>query len=366
MQNNKHLKIGIAVVAATCLTWGVAQARVSGQCSTCHTMHNSQDGAAVVGTGPYEALTKGDCLVCHTGDDNSATVSIPKVQGTTAPTYETDTLAGGSFWWVSTPGGAVDAQGHNVDLLLQADDVLGSTPPGDDGAGGPSANAFTGSLTCAGTSGCHGDRSVSGNFAAISGSHHTDDTTIDGVETGSSYRFLKGVLGIEDNNWEFDRSASDHNQYYGVNRGTDTFEDTATISALCSNCHGNFHSGSGNLGVDVDTSFASPWIRHPTDIDLGVATGSEYALYNDPTESGTNNYNPDVPVATDNLAAGVQTTVLDDTDNDAIVTCVSCHRAHGSPNNDLLRWSYSTMDAHSSATDINTGCFVCHTTKDDQ
>ncbi|MCK4488054.1 MAG: hypothetical protein KAU38_15015, partial [Desulfobacterales bacterium] len=45
-----------------------------------------------------------------------------------------------------------------------------------------------------------------------------------------------------------------------------------------------------------------------------------------------------------------------------IVMCLSCHRAHGTPNNDLLRWAY-TMDA-GSGTD-NGGCFICHTTKGD-
>jgi predicted CXXCH cytochrome family protein len=44
------------------------------------------------------------------------------------------------------------------------------------------------------------------------------------------------------------------------------------------------------------------------------------------------------------------------TAGDAIVTCISCHRAHGSPYYKLLRWDY--------AGSISTGCAYCHTSKD--
>ncbi|TSA13704.1 MAG: hypothetical protein D4R73_00455 [Deltaproteobacteria bacterium] len=46
-----------------------------------------------------------------------------------------------------------------------------------------------------------------------------------------------------------------------------------------------------------------------------------------------------------------------------IVTCLSCHRAHASAYPDILRWDYSTMIANGGS--LSTGCFVCHTTKDD-
>ncbi len=47
-----------------------------------------------------------------------------------------------------------------------------------------------------------------------------------------------------------------------------------------------------------------------------------------------------------------------------IVTCLSCHRAHGSPYADLLRWDYDTMIAGNAGDATGKGCFVCHTTKD--
>ncbi len=40
------------------------------------------------------------------------------------------------------------------------------------------------------------------------------------------------------------------------------------------------------------------------------------------------------------------------------VTCLSCHRAHGTENDDLLRWEYSTQDAGTDTADY--GCLGCH------
>jgi len=50
---------------------GNAFAVVQGACVNCHTMHNSQDGAAVIGSGPIEALlNKASCAACHTGTNS--------------------------------------------------------------------------------------------------------------------------------------------------------------------------------------------------------------------------------------------------------------------------------------------------------
>ncbi len=53
-------------------------AEISGNCSDCHTMHNSQDDSAMVAyvygsetTGPKDFLLRGTCLGCH-AQGNSA------------------------------------------------------------------------------------------------------------------------------------------------------------------------------------------------------------------------------------------------------------------------------------------------------
>ncbi len=381
MEGKKWMKLMLATIAGACLLPVAASAQVSGQCADCHTMHNSQNAVAIDGSGPNEALTNADCIGCHS--DATAQTIRTGAGGSNTPIVlytggaPTTTLAGGNFYWVGTTLGADDTMGHNVypGTTTATDTNLGTTPPGDDAYGG----TFTGNLTCAGTTGCHGDRDVAGDFASISGAHHTPDTTITGASVGTSYRFLgasdgaagvtDGILGLEDADWENTASATDHNQYFGQARTTttgDVIGNEQTISSLCAECHGGFHNGAGaGLGVSDDDSMTSPWIRHPTDIDMNTVNGTEYAGYNDPSGSGTNNYSIIAPVGSLVVTAPLGTVL--NAAGDAIVMCISCHRPHGSANADLLRWDYSAINAHSSAAGTNnTGCFICHTTKDDQ
>ena len=97
-----------------------ADAKVTGVCSNCHTMHNSQNGASVVSAGagakwnggsvsggnsaaPQGALLATDCVGCHS---NTGTVTIvplgdsriPIVNNSQAPIYPDETLAGGNFY----------------------------------------------------------------------------------------------------------------------------------------------------------------------------------------------------------------------------------------------------------------------------
>ena len=112
-------------------------AEVSGQCSNCHTMHNSQDGTAVVyelNTGysgydtvstPKNYLLKSDCAGCHSavGTGTIDGNSTPIVFNTSTPS---NPLAGGNFSYVRSD----DLNGHNVDFIKAQDSTLGLTPPG--------------------------------------------------------------------------------------------------------------------------------------------------------------------------------------------------------------------------------------------
>ncbi|NIN35744.1 MAG: hypothetical protein GTO60_11920 [Gammaproteobacteria bacterium] len=97
-------------------------------------------------------------------------------------------------------------------------------------------------------------------------------------------------------------------------------------------------------------SSSGAWIRHPSDAELPEA--NEYDAYNPVT-----NYSVEAPVA------------WVDPDNplraQAIVMCLSCHRAHASDQPDMLRWPYSDMQVGTTdPSKAGTGCFTCHTEKD--
>ncbi len=355
-----------------------ARAKVTGQCAICHTMHNSQNGKPMTDDGElHNALTKADCVGCHTATgshDNNGTNIIPYVMSTSAPTYDltgtesdTDTLAGGSFYWVAQGN---DTCGHNVEGIAGVDSNIGLTPPGwcatlesstySNAGEVTNGEGWTHQLTCAGTWGCHGKHSDNGttlnDFAAIRGAHHGDDGSINGTTVANSFRFLYGITGTECNisghKWEYHPDASDHNQYQGANDYNSATKDPHTISYLCAECHGEFHATTGG---------GSPWLRHPTDYEM--KNSGEYAYYGGGSPTNDNHaYQVIAPVASETATSILSSVSF--ASNQGIVTCISCHRAHGTPYPDLLRWDYGKYCiAGGTYTSDECGCFKCHTQK---
>ena len=361
------------VAGSSLLLFGGGEANVIGNCSDCHTMHNSQAGRPVyregagVGWGgstlsggsvreaPADNLLVANCVGCHTSTSSQTIVTIgggnriPIVYNTAPPSTP---LAGGNFYWVAQGD---NTKGHNV-YGIAGSDILTSAP-GDvsacasschtslAGAPGSAQNLFS----KGGCEGCH-----------VFTYHHDDN----GV-----YRFLKGhgspppqtitpdrrniklfpdyVTGVEDSDWEYTVSSNDHNFYRGTNTPYDSLwpgrglTNQQTVTAFCSGCHGRFH---GPVIAEAGMGSSSPWIRHPTDIFL-PSTG-EFGPY-DPVAA----YNAKAPVAYTDPANPSRAT--------AVVTCLSCHRAHGSPYYKMMRWDYKSNNL----SDALSGCNVCHTSK---
>ena len=389
---NKWSWLAVVIVGMMLLFSGVAVAKVSGPCVDCHTMHYSQHGAEPgetgfptespydlwTGTGgPYEALLVDSCVGCHSGATarKGTNNEIPVVLRTSDPTGTGPgkSLAGGDFYWVNAGN---PTKGHDViDLpgISGQDSNIGLTPPGwdpgatpgalDDGQIADGEDPWTSQLTCAGKYGCHGRHDETTNAGAVRFAHHGNDDCLkpgkvnqsaQGADIATSYRWLGGIEGIEDPDWEWDASdgTTNHNQYKGVD-GNSSYGDKTTISYLCAQCHGQFHSSIGS---------ASPWLRHPTDIVLPSDTSKEYYKYNGGT--GTDNpYSVIAPVGSTTFTTnGYPEDKITPGTTDSIVLCISCHRAHGTEYDDLLRWDYSTMTAGQDPTP-NEGCFICHTTK---
>lgn len=362
-------------------------AGVTGECSNCHTMHNSQSGSPMAtygatgeewtGTGPYSLLVRGDCLGCHgMGTGNR----IETINGSEIPQVfhtDPDDLAGGNFAYITgTKGsGASDAKGHNVvDLGTSHLDSTLYAPPGGIVASGADhvngGNVNSTNLTCAGENGCHGPRTINSSvsgLSALKGAHHrNEDGLLDSADNVyDSYRFLHGVRGLENpvDGWQ-NVDASSHNEYYGETTpprygcsgpndkchvGGTLKPPNNTISGFCGLCHGNFHTleTASNTGIGAGSS---PFKRHPTDIAL--PSSGEYASYT--------TFNVQAPVGRTAVPGSPVGTVTPGSD---VVMCLSCHGAHATDYPDLLRWDYTGMVA-GGGTNTN-GCFVCHTTKDE-
>lgn len=337
-------------------------------CNDCHTIHNSQDGQPMrfdSNSQPLPLLLRGGCIECHTGV-NIPTMDRPNVNSSSPPTYSwgnaagsgNNTLAGGSFYYVTTD----DSFGHNVreNSAAGVDTLLGDIPPGGTAL---SPDGFPSPLLqCAGQNGCHGDVAVSTiPLNSLNGAHHINETgaAIDGSTVAKSYRFLKGVLGWEDADWEYSSSSTDHNRYVGQDRTLVTQIDPSTISGFCAGCHDDFHntnSGGARVGIGYNNTFASPWLRHPNDYDLAdLPAATDYASFT--------TYDTRVPVArtTGTLSSGAASAVGND---QGIIMCLTCHRAHGSPYHASLRWNYRAWPGNDLLTGTRQdGCQICHTSK---
>jgi hypothetical protein len=374
----KFLVALLVVLAATIVVYGMADAKVTGECVNCHTMHNSQDGAPVAMananwdggaiTGDASAEPNGHllvtgCIGCHTATSGltvtTGSTTIPIVRTLTDPagTY----LAGGNFYYSDNN----DAKGHNIST---ADATLpyGPSPntPAVPEVGGHCANSCHSTLTnpvrsgvtLEGCQGCH-----------LTTFHHGDPGPYNATSTATdpTYRFLTGhhyfpsshsdgngyVEGQEDSDWEITTSATDHNWYKGWDQSAALNADDAwaetrvehTISMFCSNCHEEFHrtDGTGSGTADPNDVLGSVWMRHP--VDQAMPTVGEFAGYT---------YSTETPVAY-SMVNGTSST-------GAVVACVSCHRTHASQYDDMLRFDYSTMLAGMGGSG---GCFNCHADK---
>jgi hypothetical protein len=356
-QTRPGRRILLAVILSGLLLAGrPGRAVVSGPCSDCHTMHYSQNGGVLSEwgpNGPYQALLVHDCVGCHTGSNTSGGEHLyvfdpnGPVYGDTGTGPTSSTLAGGDFYWVT----GSDSCGHNVSGIAAADAAL-ATPPGFDGGRPAGDGSIPGNgswpsgtqITCAGTYGCHGSHTNPNPAGALRGGHHgiSGPAITNPRNDASDYRMLVGIAGYEDPEREFRPEFNRHNQYKGIDNPESS--DTSTISSLCARCHGLFHD-------DVTDSSASPWLRHPVNYDLGrTPTNSEYRNY-----GGTGHlYQVATPVGSADVSQVLGSVTFND---DTIITCLSCHRAHGSPFYKSLRWDYRGS--------VTGGyCGNCHTTKD--
>lgn len=327
----------IAVVLALMMVYGlsttgkVEAAAVGGVCSNCHTMHNSQNGTTPTGgtANPNAYLTLNTCTGCH-ADTSRPTANIFN-SGTTG--------AGGTLIASGTFSAAIatsDSRKHNpVYIENGAGATTGITADATLTATAPGGTMATNVLSCAGTNGCHG------TSTGIAGNHHN---------ASAGYRFLY----VDDSTAVLGKGPVDgsNNQTRELGGATTTSHNvyssstTAGINKYCAKCHGSFH-GTANTGS------GSPFTRHPTDNTIG-SNGTAGWIASYAQDADYHN----TPVAFANITT-ISTSAAYDaaTLANAQVACVSCHRAHGSNQPDLLRFDYAAQSAGGG--DVS-GCLTCH------
>ena len=330
----KKLLWSLAIVISLLLCGGgTGYAAVSGVCSDCHTMHNSQGGVPMGLATPQSALLLNDCLGCHTTTESDPfdAKGYPFVKLGSAT--DSNCLAGGFFQTDADAGDNNANENHDIGAK--------AVPAGFSDSETTWYTGTTDGLGCAGTNGCHGNETDLDDMAAISGGHH-DPTAYRILYVGAD-----GVVGYGAKDYEeliIKTPTTTPETTIGDTQNVNIYSagvNDPSISELCAKCHGNFHNETGST---EDCGSKSPWIRHPTDVDIPTTwdiADPSYTLNGDDYKHNPVGYDN----ATYNATSG------------RMATCLSCHRAHGTANADLLRWAYTTQDAGNGA---DYGCLGCH------
>jgi hypothetical protein len=275
-------------------------------CDVCHTMHASENGNPEVVTGP-ELLKFGTasdaCLSCHATD-------LGAVWGTD-PLHPPAEKGAGNFAFLSAanlndgPNGATlpisgSHAGHNVISQMggMAADPLYLTAPG--------GSYPSGALGCTSCHNPHGN----GNYRMLYGAGHV---------AAGDFQFVNPApqaAGIPLTGTE---SATSHAAY------------RSGMSAWCGNCHGTYHqNGVGSF-------------PHPSDQTLGRDVATAYNQYAGSANPAGGNaataYLPAVPF--EDAAASTGSTAGPSLASH--ISCISCHRAHGSSAPYAGRWDINVV-----------------------
>jgi hypothetical protein len=289
------------------------------ECGGCHTMHNSEQGAAVrtgAGTAAFllRAFTPSDtCLSCHAAYG----------QGTgTGAGYG----SGGDFYWVtksytySGHGGDEtslgDRHGHNIvsNMLNIAQDAALAAGPG-----GTYNSAYLGCNSC------HDPHGQQHNALLLYGIEATAANY-----PGAGFNFTKAAPILKSPGRKTATSASNK-----VSNSNHTAFGSG-MSNWCANCHSGMLNANGNHVHPVNRQFSSTMVgAYDGYVSTGNLTGGTHAT----------SYWEKVPFETGIDCVVTLTSMRTSTagpDTNSTVMCLSCHRSHASAYPYAGRWDFES------------------------
>jgi hypothetical protein len=389
----------VAAIAIICGLSGTSFAFHSGgvaECEGCHSMHNSFEGSANVtgrtfaqGTGAFLLKANdqgGTCLNCHNAADTAPSSYHISTNGVVPydSTSPVEMTPGGDFAWLkktmtfvvrgATTTNDGSRHGHNIvaaDFGYVADDALTVAPGGTY----PAAN-----LACSSCHDPHGRyrRDATGAYSTTglpifnSGSYNNSANPTASVSAVGAYRILGGN-GYQPKSltgsYAFTQDPMDVVVASTYNR-VETTDQTGiaygkNTAEWCTNCHTSMLQGSYTSGM--------AGLRHPagnaaklTDaivtnynayVTSGIMTNTNTAKAFStlaPFATDTNDRTTMKPQAVTGTGGNSTHAAATTADN---VTCLSCHRAHATAFESMLRWNYAGNEFMTAADSANAAIY---------
>lgn len=370
----KLLKLSMAALLA--LGFGKAYAFHSGgvaECEGCHTMHESKSSDGFLLAGSDQSST---CLNCHQNASDTKPNGYHISTALTASVNDASAIPlqrtpGGDFGWLkkswtwvprtgaaqeSSPG---ERHGHNIvasDFGYVADSTLTTAPGGSFDAT---------KLACSSCHDPHGkwrrtstDASTTDIFATtgapIVGSGSYDNSKVPSTtQAVGAFRILggKGFAPKSYNAGAFVNQVPNAVVPGTYNRTEATTQTRAAygsgMSEWCSNCHTAFKSTTTGMGTVLHPAGNAAKLGDPASTGSIAANYNSYVKSGDltgsvssaflslvPFEEGTGNY------TTLQSHAKNDDSQLGGTDTNSNVACISCHRAHATGFDHMLRFDY--------------------------
>ncbi len=317
----------------------------------------SVDVPAMVGSIPgieYATLTTESEPGALEGDQTVTTVTATYSGGSAAISTQTrvstlglSALNGGGFRYIS---GTEVTSRHNAD---PADDSL--FPWGFNANTGQNSNSLASPLQC---TSCHNPHGT-GNYRLLKESINGNDV-VALAYFGGSFTKDEGAAGFEAG-----APADKYTREYYGSAGTGGAPTTAgqgSLASLCGACHTAYPSDGASVGY---TAGGTTHYRHKTEM--------AYTDWTNPETGGPASQNPELNPLTGFPALRLAS---NGSETDTIVTCLTCHRVHGSTStmsgyaltqglgglgdNDLTPSQSATSTSTLLYTDNRGMCEACH------
>lgn len=297
----------LIVLTLTCVTRVVAFHKGGvATCAVCHTMHNSQNGMPVNPAPDNNYLLVWNsatdlCLSCHATDNGSVWAN-----GALTPAAE---QGSGNFIFNSAAN-INDAPNGLTYPLVGSHGIHNCAAPSQNAGPDPIHATAPGGSFPSSSLGCTSCHDPHGN---------------------ENFRMLRGAGPLPGGETTFIYDAPLGEGIPLIGAGESRTLHTAYQSGWtnwCANCHGLFHE-------EAVTGFA-----HPVDEHFDTEIISSYAHYEgsgNPTGGDPlTSYLPQVPFED----PGMMTTTTSGPTMSSRISCITCHRAHGSSAVDLGRWDF--------------------------